>query len=169
MVVSPMRGNTLPVGGGVGGRHQATGLLNAVGAGAALWVTEMQTGCTVLIVDWGGGQYSLVHLQPSQDTQFNTVGQAILNAGSLARNAYQNIWLKREMTTVVQNTAGAPQRYIMIQSMFETARGSVTQVLGIFQGGQFEFYRQRQTPPAARVAEHLQWSTWRSYMPYFSY
>ena len=74
----------------------------------------------------------MVHLQPSQATQFNTVGQAILNAGSLARSAYQNIRLKQEMTTVVQNTAGAPQRYIMIQSMFETARGSVTQVLGIF-------------------------------------
>ncbi|HUZ04523.1 MAG TPA: hypothetical protein VMU62_04125 [Acidobacteriaceae bacterium] len=168
MVVSPMRGHGLPIGAAAGARHRPTGLFNAAGAGANLWVTEMQTGCSVLIVEWGGGQYSMTHLQPSQDAQFNLLGRAILSTGSFAYNAYKNTWLKQELTAVVSNTGGAPQRYILIQSMFETARGPVTQVLGVRNGAQFNFYRQRQTI-ANRVVEHLQWSTWRSYLPYFSY
>ncbi len=168
MVVSPMRGFGLPVGAAAGARHRQTGILNAGATAANLWVTEMQTGCTVLIVDWGGGQYSVTHLQPSQDAQFNQLGRAIMWTSNFAHNAYKNTWLKQEMTTVIQNTGGAPQRYIMIQSMFETARGPVTQVIGIRNGIQFQFYRQRQTI-ANRVVEHLQWSTWRSYLPYFSY
>ena len=167
MVVSPMRGFGLPVGAGAGARHQATGILNAAATAANLWVTEIQTGCTVLIVDWGAGQYSVTHLQPSQDAQFNMLGRALMWTSNFAHNAYKNTWLKQEMTSVVGNTVGAPQRYIMIQSMFETARGPVTQVIGIRNGAQFTFYRQRTA--AARVVEQLQWSTWYAYLPYFSY
>jgi hypothetical protein len=169
MVVSPMRSNALPPGALPGNRHEATGQLNPGAVGANLWVTEMQTGCTILIADWGGGLYSMIHLQPSQDQQFNQVGQAVLNAGETARNAYQNAWLKQEVTTIMENTGPAPQSYIMIQSMFETARGNVTQVIGVRNGNQFQFFRQRQTPPATRVVEQLQWTPWRTYVPYSSY
>ncbi len=167
MVVSPMRGFGLPVGAGAGARHRATGILNAAATAANLWVTEMQTGCTVLIVDWGAGQYSMTHLQPSQDAQFNMLGRALMWTGNFARNAYKNTWLKQEVTSVIGNTVGAPQRYIMVQSMFEAARGPVTQVIGVRNGAQFTFYRQRAA--AARVVEQLQWSTWYAYLPYFSY
>ncbi|HUA99385.1 MAG TPA: hypothetical protein VMA34_13735 [Terracidiphilus sp.] len=168
MAVSPMRANTLAPGAGAGGRHVATGMIGAAG-GAALWVTELQTGCTVLILDWGGGQFSMLHLQPSQDNQFNSVGQAILNMGDTARSAYQNVWLKQESTTVVQNTGAAPQRYIMIQSMFEASRGRVTQVVGVLQAAGYQFFRQRPQLHGNHIVQQLQWSTWRSYMPYFSY
>ncbi len=167
MVVSPMRGFGAPVGAGVGGRHRQTGILNAAGAAANLWVTEMQTGCTVLIVDWGANQYSMTHLQPSQDAQFNALGRALMWTSDFALKSYKNTWLKQEMTSVIQNTVGAPQRYIMVQSMFEAARGPVTHVIGVRNGGQFQFYRHRAA--ANRVVEHLQWSTWRAYVPYFSY
>ena len=176
MVISPVRGNGLPVGTGPTGRHRATGILNAGGTLADLWVTPTQTGCSVLIVDWGGGRYSVTHLQPSQDAQFNQAGRALMRTGDFARNAYKNIWLKQEMTSVVGNTVGAPQRYIMIQSMFEGARNTNTQIIGIRNGAAFTFYRQRATPahPAGgqlqvRVVEQLQWSTWYAYLPYFSY
>jgi hypothetical protein len=169
MVVSPMRGSALPPGAAAGNRHQPTGLLNAAAAGASLWVTELQTGCTVLVADWGGGQYSMVHLQPSQVGQFNRLGQFILNSGDSPSAAYQNAWLKQEMTTVMQNTGAAPQSYIMIQSMWESARGNDTQVIGVRQGTQFRFFRQRQIPPAHRAVEQLQWTSWSSYMPYLSY
>ncbi len=168
MVISPMRGNGAPPGIGVGGRHRTTGILNAAGTSANLWVTELQTGCTVLIVDWGGNQYSVTHLQPSQDQQFNQLGQTLMWTSNFTRNAYKNTWLKQEMTSVIQNTGGAPQRYIMIQSMFEASYGTETQVIGIRNGGQFQFYRQRDDG-INRVVEHLQWSTWRAYVPYFSY
>ena len=163
MVVSPMRGHGLPP----ANRYAATGLVNAAAIAANLWVTELQTGCTVLIVDWGAGQYSMTHLQPSDDVQFNRFGRALMWTSNFAHNAYKNTWLKQEMTTVIQNTGGAPQRYIMVQSMFENTRRRVTQVVGVRNGGQFTFYRQRVA--AARVVEQLQWSTWYAYVPYFSY
>ncbi|WP_233835578.1 hypothetical protein [Paraburkholderia sp. ZP32-5] len=170
MIVSPMRGHQLPVGAGIGGRHRAAEIFNAgAAAGANLWVTELQSGCTVLVLDWGASRYSLVHLQPSTDAQFNPLGQAIVQSSYTGLNAYKNLWLKQEMTTVVNNTGlGSPQRYIMIQSMFETYRGAVTQVIGIRQGTAFRFYRQRQNGNALR-AEELDWSTWYSYVPYMSY
>ena len=167
MVVSPMRGNGLPVGAAAGARHRAMGILDVANTAANLWVTPTQSGCTVLIVDWGAGRYSMTHLQPSQNAQFNQAGRTLMGTSDFARNAYKNTWLKQEMTSVVGNTVGAPQRYIMIQSLFEGARGTNTQVIGIRNGTQFTFYRQRAA--AARVVEQLQWSTWSAYLPYFSY
>jgi hypothetical protein len=170
MIVSPMRGHHLPVGLGVGGRHRAAEIFNAgAAAGANLWVTELQTGCTVIVLDWGASRYSLVHLQPSTDGQFNRLGQAIVRSGDTALSAYKNLWLKQEMTSVVNNTAlGSPQRYIMIQSMFDASRGTNTQVIGVRHGTAFRFYRQRQVGNGP-IAEELNWSTWYSYVPYFSY
>jgi hypothetical protein len=166
MMATSMRGHALPVGAGGGARHQATVL--RPGAGADLWVTEMQTGCTVLIVDWGGGQYSMTHMQPSTDAQFNRFGQAVLGAGRATRAGYQNAWLKQELTSVITNTGGAPQYYIMIQSMFDTWRGNVVQVVGVRQRGQFQFYRQKQNGNVITV-EHLTWCGWYSFLPYRSY
>jgi hypothetical protein len=173
MIVSSMRGSQLPVGAVPGSRHQATVVLDAAAAAAGLWVTEMQTGCTVLILDWGGGRYSMIHLQPSTDDQFNAAGKKILGMGDKALCAYKNLWLKQELTSIVQSSNdAAPKNYIMIQSMFEASRGVSTQVLGVFRNNAFLFFRQRQQ--SARGAtqltvEELKWSTWRSYMPYLTY
>jgi hypothetical protein len=170
MIVSQMRGHQLPVGAGVGGRHRAAEIFNAgAAAGANLWVTELQTGCTVLVLDWGASRYSLVHLQPSTDAQFNRLGQAIVRSSDTGLSAYKNLWLKQEMTSVVNNTAlGPPQRYIMIQSLFEASRGTATQVIGVRHGTAFRFYRQRLSG-VGLTAEELNWSTWYSYVPYLTY
>lgn len=163
MLVSNMRGYNLAV--GIGGRHQPT---NAVAAGADLWVTEMQTGCTVLIIDWGGNQYSLMHLQPSDDAQFNRLGRGIINLSNFTRSSYKNAWLKSESTTIVGNTGGAPQYYIMIQSMFDASSGRAVQVVGVRRHGKFEFYRQKQYGNNLTL-DHLAWCGWYSYLPYRSY
>ena len=172
MVVSPMRGALLPVGAVVGARHAATAVVAAGGLACDLWVTEMQNGCTVLILDWGAGSYSLFHIQPSQDNQFNWLGQKIFALGDSAMAGYKNAWLKSEANTIVANTGGVPQRYIMVQSMFEAASGWVTQLLGMRNAGQFTFYRQRSIMNVGVVtlrAERLNWTTWRSYLPWSSY
>jgi hypothetical protein len=177
MLVSCMRGSGLAVGAGVGARHQATRTVQAGAAGADLWVTEVQTGCTVLILDWGGDNYSMIHLQPSADNQFNRLGQGLMDVGyytqritgeHLFRNAYKNTWLKKEITTIVSNTGAVPRYYIMIQSMFEASRGGSTQVLGVRQHGRFQFFRQRQNG-ANLLVEHLQWCGWYAMVPYRSY
>lgn len=173
MVLSPMRGATLPVGAVVGARHAPTTRVNAGALASELWVTEMQNGCTVLILDWGGGSYSLFHIQPSQDNQFNWLGRKIIGLGDSAMAAYKNTWLKSEANTIVTNTGGAlPQQYIMVQSMFEASRGWVTQLVGVKQGGQFTFYRQRSRMllgVTTILAERLVWTTWRWWVPWSSY
>ena len=168
MVVSAMRGAALPVGVLAGQRHALTTRVNASTTHADLWVTEMQNGCTVLILDWGGGHYSLFHIQPSTDQQFNDLGRAVMWTGKYAKAAYKNAWLRSESNTIVTNTGGnQPAAYIMVQSMFEAAGGWVTQLLGVRNGGQFTFYRQRARAAALR-AERLAWTTWNWWVPWWS-
>jgi hypothetical protein len=168
MIVSAMRGSGLPVGALAGQRHAVTTRVDATVVNADLWVTEMQNGCTVLIVDWGNYDYSMFHLQPSADNQFNTAGRAVMWPGKYARSAYKNAWLRSEANTVMTNTGGnQPERYIMVQSMFEAAGGWVTQLLGVNTGAGFNFYRQRARGNAL-LAERLAWTTWRWYVPWWS-
>lgn len=165
MLVSAARGHALPVGAGAGARHQAT---RRSAATHDLWVTELQTGCSVLILDWGSNQYSMIHLQPSADNQFNRLGRAILGASTFSYNAYKNSWLRSELTTIVGNTGGTPQHYILVQSMFDASRDIFVQVIGVRRNGRFEFYRQTRHGETLR-AEHLAWSGWYSLLPYRSY
>jgi hypothetical protein len=165
MLVSRVRGHALPVGAGAGARHQAT---RRSGATHDLWVTELQTGCSVLILDWGNNQYSMIHLQPSADDQFNRLGRAIIGASTFSGAAYKNSGLRSELTTIVGNTGGTPQNYILIQSMFDNLRRKPVQVIGVRKNGRFEFYRQTQVG-TTQQAEHLAWSGWYSLVPYRSY
>ncbi len=173
MLLSPMRGSALPVGAVVGARHAPTARVAAGALAPDLWVTEMQNGCTVLILDWGGGSYSLFHIQPSQDNQFNRLGQQIIGLGDIAMAAYKNAWLKSEANSIVTNTGGGtPQRYIMVQSMFEASRGWTNQLVGVKHGASFTFYRQRAMMNGGVVtliAQRLVWTTWRSWLPWSSY
>lgn len=164
MVLSPMRSHVLVP--GLAGRHQIT--QRRVAGVIPLWITELQTGCSVLILDWGAAGYSMVHMQPSTDAQFNRFGRLLLSTGDLARNSYKNFWLKQELTSVVANTGGVPLRYILVQSMFDASRNRPVQVIGILQAGQFNFYRQR-SAPGGRTAQHLQWTAWNAYVPYWGY
>jgi hypothetical protein len=180
MLVSRMRGAGLAPGAAAGQRHAATQV--RAGAGAPdLWVTEVQSGCTVLIVDWGGNQYSMIHLQPNNDGQFNAYSNRLMNAGNYVsyltgwftgpepgRGAYKNAWLKHEMTNIVSNTGGNPQYYIMVQSMFDASRGTSVQLLGVRNGNGYRFFRQTYLHPNL-AAEELAWSGWYSFLPYFSY
>ncbi|HEV7921359.1 MAG TPA: hypothetical protein VGR02_11285 [Thermoanaerobaculia bacterium] len=167
MIVSVMRGSGLPVGALAGQRHAVTTRVDATTTNADFWVTEMQNGCTVLILDWGNLDYSMFHIQPSDDNQFNQVGRALMWPGRNAKAGYKNAWLRSEANTIVANTGGnQPERYIMVQSMFEAAGGWVTQLLGVNDIG-FTFYRQRARGNALR-AERLEWTTWRWYVPWWS-
>ncbi|WP_044423119.1 hypothetical protein [Pseudomonas syringae group genomosp. 3] len=168
MIVSSMRSLALPVGAGLGGRHRAAGIIDVSVGAENLWVTEIQTGCTTLVLDWGANNYSFLHLQPSKDDQFNRLGQRIMGFSDFSHDLYKNVWLKRELTTIIGNTARTPQRYAMVQSLFENARRTSTQVVGIRNKTEFIFYRQRQIGKD-NVVEQLQWSSWSSYLPFFSY
>jgi hypothetical protein len=172
-IVSPMRESGRAPGTGATQRYEPTETIDAGSVASDVWVTEMQNGCTVLILDWGQGKYSLVHLQPSEDTQFNWLGQSIIGLGGYTRwitgerlfmNLYKNAWLKQEMGNVAASTGGTPQNYIMVQSMFEASRGKQTQVIGIRKGKSFTFYRQRVYGRTIEVDE-LKWSGWWSYLP----
>jgi hypothetical protein len=168
MIVSAMRGSGLPIGALAGQRHAVTTRVDGTAVNADFCVTEMQNGCTVLILDWGNYDYSMFHLQPSEDTDFNRISKAVMWPGKYAKAAYKNAWLRSEVSTVMTNTGGnQPVAYIMVQSMFESAGGWVTQLLGVHNGVGFDFYRQRARRQALH-AERLQWTTWRSWVPWWS-
>jgi hypothetical protein len=173
MILSPMRGARLHVGAVAGGRHAPTVRVLAGLLPCHLWVTQIQTGCTVVILDWGGGSYSLFHIQPSEDNQFNMLGKKIIDFGDFGLAGYKNAWLKQEAKTIVTNTGGpVPQQYIMVQSLFEASKGGFTQILGVKHGNQFTFYRQRKKDEGDEIhlrAERLKWSTWRWWVPWSSY
>lgn len=164
MLCTPMRDNNA-----VGNRTLATALVMA--GNADLWVTTTQTGCSVLVLDWGLPGYSMVHLQPSLAMQFNRTGRGIMNTGDSPRRAYQNFWLKQELTAVATNTGGLPERYILIQSQFD-ARSQSVQILGVRNGNGFDFYRQRRARGYGggngRTVEQLRWTPWNRWLPYWS-
>lgn len=168
MIVSSMRSLDLPVGVAEKERHQVAGTFDVSAGNQDLWVTEMQTGCTTLALDWGGKRYSFLHLQPSAKDQFNRLGQIIISTHNFANDLYKNTWLKREMTTIVSAAKDIPKRYIMVQSLFENGRGNQTQVVGVRNKTDFVFYRQIQKGNTL-FAEELKWSAWCSYLPFFSY
>lgn len=172
MVVSRMRSSDLG-----NARYAATRAVRTQDITADLWVTEQQTGCTVLILKWGAGEYSLVHLQPSEDNDFNWIGQVVMGLDRYAPSAlgsapfkslYKNTWLRREMTSVLDSTARAPTEYILVQSMFDWSRGNEVQIVGVRSGREFAFYRQMVN--RGLRAEALAWSPWYSMVvPYSSY
>src|SRR5262249_38268421 len=121
--------------------------------------------------------YSMIHLQPSDDNQFNMLGRGLMGLGyytqritgeHLFRNAYKNSWLKSELTKIVQNTGATPSYYILVQSMFEASRNRVTQVVGVRQNGRFQFFRLRMQG-VRRAVEALSWCGWYSYLPFRAY
>jgi hypothetical protein len=169
-LASPMRGA------GVMGR---LGLTARFAPGAnQVWVTDQQTGCSVLVLQWPGNQYSMVHLQPNADNEFNRFSRYLINRYDNFRAGYKNLWLKKEVTAVVNaSVVGGvyPQRYILIQSNFNTMAGREMQIIGVRNGGGWSFFQQVYQYDMFNGVyniinvRNLAWTNWHAYVPYMAY
>lgn len=166
-LASPMRGHIA---------HTPTRLNQTAQVQAAtnrLWVTEQQTGCSVLILKWAGNLYSMVHLQPNADNEFNWLGKFI-NSFDLGLSIQKNAWLKPELTEVAEQSGNGqnPEAYILVQSLHTARKGNACQVIGINVGGNFNFYRQTSIRAGLNETystQPLQWTPWIDYVPYLTY
>jgi len=143
----------------------------AVGIGAQLWITDQQTGCTVLALDWGGNQYSLFHLFPYQNADFSIWARAAFSMNKTVRAEIKNASLRSEATQVVNaSLAGGaqPQRYILLQSMHNITAQRRMQTIGVQRNGGWEFYRQIQEGLVGNLTVHAaELAPWRPWNEYF--
>lgn len=156
--------------------HRGDALQRFAGGAADLWVTVRQTGCSVLILDWGGGQYSMVHLSPYHRTQINRYHNYFYPATTTKGGKLRAGWLRSELTEVVNTSRQTqpgyfygttpinPQRYILVQSSISYLTTHI-QVLGVNENGQWNFYMQT-GPVDALNAEALDWHDWNWYSSY---
>ncbi|ETD37997.1 hypothetical protein U724_20280 [Pseudomonas chlororaphis subsp. aurantiaca PB-St2] len=147
--------------------------LQVPAAANKLWVTEQQTGCSVLILKWSAGLYSMVHLQPNADTEFNWLGK-LINRSDLGMAVQKNAWLKPDLTTVAElsGNGDSPEAYILVQSLHTARRGNSCQVLGINSAGSFNFYLQTNIDSGvseSHSTQSLKWTPWIYYLPYLTY
>jgi hypothetical protein len=143
IIESPTRGST---GAHLANRYAAAQRF-AGGGAAQLWITDQQTGCTVIALDWGGNQYSMFHLLPYENADFGRMARAAFAVSSFARSGIKNTSLRTDATQVVNaSLAGGaqPQRYIMLQSQHNARRAQYMQSIGVNRNGGWEFYRQLQ-------------------------
>jgi hypothetical protein len=135
------------------------------------WVTERQTGCSLIILDWGG-QMSMGHLLPHPHASYNRANRFILdNAPLVAYAEVQRQSLKPEVTQLVEASkiGGVnPQRYILVQSNHAAVNQKNLNVIGIASNGQMNFYMQTNTA-GGRTVQQLRWTAWRPYLPYSTY
>ena len=89
--------------------HRLTVMPRFNAAGNRFWITDTQTGCSVLILDWGAGSISMAHLQPHDDASFNFIGRTI-NYFDFSKAIAKNLWLRRDLQFSTQSTvlAAAP-------------------------------------------------------------
>ncbi|MCP1445888.1 hypothetical protein J3D54_005020 [Pseudomonas sp. GGS8] len=166
-LISPMRGHiaTTPT------RLNLTAQVPA--ATNKLWVTEQQTGCSVLILKWAGNLYSMVHLQPNADNEFNRLGK-LINRSDIGMALQKNAWLRPEVAEVAEQSGNGqtPDAYILVQSLHTARRGNACQVIGININGTFNFYLQtsiRNGLTETYSTQSLQWTPWIDYVPFFTY
>ena len=157
--------------------NQGGGLVNrlapvqrfVLGAATQLWITDQQTGCTCLILDWGGNQYSSAHILPHLRGDFNAVNQFLFGRSMNVESTIKNHYLRNDMNAIVSATSAAllgaiPQRYIMMQSQFSIGNLRIAQMIGVNTGGQWAFYKQlSRVAGAGRVVDsvnQLEWRPW---------
>ena len=143
------------------------------------WVTPTQTGCSVLILDWGGNKITMTHLQPHDDVMFNWFTQKVIFSIEYFRLWYKNLWLRFDLAESTKNTSThhipfLPRKYILIQSEFFGSRALNTQVIGIKENSSpIKFYIQQydrfRLPPTNLTVRRLEWSTYHEYLPYRGY
>jgi len=141
--------------------------------GAQVWLTDQQTGCTVLILDWGGNQFSMVHILPYQKASYGRLMRGVMWLGGTGVEAsVQNSYLRGDVGTVVNNSLAGnpPQRYILVQSQFSLNAQQLLQLIGIAGAGSWTFYVQRIQVTAMGQAVHsvskLDWQTWSRAWPW---
>lgn len=136
------------------------------------WVTERQTGCSLIILDWGGGQMSMGHLLPHPYTNYGRAGQFVVrNTPVTVYAEMQRQSLKPEVTQLVDaSKAGGidPLRYILVQSNHAAINLRSLNVLGILHNGQMNFYMQTAAGTGDTVVA-LRWTAWNPWLPYFTY
>jgi RHS repeat-associated protein len=112
--------------------------------GVTAWATPGQTGCSVLIVQWPDGKYSMAHLQPpsddaAQEWALHHRGLEIDIDDDVQRGAIKDAMLREELQALVaasQAGGGPPERHILVQTMSrEMAEGGGIQVLGLPDAG----------------------------------
>ena len=138
-------------------------------AGAKLWLTDTQTGCTVMIVDWGG-TYSMIHLQPKEQQMYGKPISALMGINRRIEATIKKFDLSREAkgvikTTSAQSTGRPPLKYITIESQTSAMRDNRLNVIGIATSGQWTFYKQTiqaGSGVGTKVSnvETLQWKKW---------
>ncbi|HEY3627508.1 MAG TPA: hypothetical protein VGL00_14540 [Terracidiphilus sp.] len=142
--------------------------------GSQVWLTDQQTGCTVLILDWGGNQFSMVHILPYQKASYGRFMKGVMWLGGTGVEAsVQNSYLRGDIGTVVNNSLGAgnpPQRYILVQSQFSLNSQQLLQLIGFAGAATWTFYAQRiQVTPmgqAVHSVTKLDWQTWSRAWPW---
>jgi hypothetical protein len=139
-ILTPTRANNGP---GVAQRLAAVNRFAAGQQGAKIWLTDQQTGCTVLILDWGGNQFSMVHILPYQRSSYGSLMKNVMwGGGASVEASVQNSYLRGDVGTVVQNSIGVgnrPQRYILVQSQFSVNSNQTLQLIGIAGVGTWSF------------------------------
>ncbi|MES3004468.1 MAG: hypothetical protein V4787_27500 [Pseudomonadota bacterium] len=148
------------------GRTAATARM-AVAGGPPLWVTTRQTGCSVLILDWGAA-LSMVHLQPSLQADFSWATQQLMSLTTYTSRETHRYSLQMELNQVVTATRAAgpaPQRYILVQSQWRGA--NFYGVTGVRDNaGAWQFFLQTYTLGGVVAAVQLNWTNWNHWGAY---
>ncbi len=110
-----------------------------------LWLTNQQSGCSVLIVrhglsESGEQQYSMIHMRPRDSSDFIDELTPVLYANT------QEILLERDIQHTLANTFPNehPEAFILVPSAEKfIVDGNCTQLIGVGNElGEFDFYRQ---------------------------
>lgn len=158
MIYTPMRSNAMA------GRTAPTQRF-APGTNE-LWVTTRQTGCSVLILDWGAFGFSMVHLQPHNAAQFNRAASYLFEKNRSLGTSTKNYYLRQEATAVASATGAgvSPRRYLLVQSGYTNALGHL-QVIGVRNGAGWDFYSQLDQRNVL-TSQALTWQIWSNWWPY---
>ena len=137
-----------------------------------LWVTPTQTGCSVMILDWGDHMYSMVHLQPLPDDQLASWRQDIFKKDTALKPKHKNYSLREEITKIINTEKNRrPKRYILVQSMRAGSQGSFLQIIGVKVGTIWRFFLQSYNKNKTRGTLHvfeLEWRRWNGGATYLA-
>ncbi|HMP95118.1 MAG TPA: hypothetical protein PKD90_19715, partial [Phnomibacter sp.] len=133
--------------------------------GNLLWITSLLTGCSVLLLDWGGC-ISMAHLQPGTQADYGA-----LHATGDAKwwATYKAKQLKQEAKALGRNNVDhlsqkLPKRYILVSSQQATSKHQRMQVVGVWSthSAKWKFYVQVHDYHTKQILEYkkLNWSRW---------
>ncbi|TQV72712.1 hypothetical protein FKG94_18670 [Exilibacterium tricleocarpae] len=137
--------------------------------GTDFWITTQESGCTVLIVDWGNNQYSMAHLQPYGASEYNYFSRHLLPHNTDIGVSRAASYLRDEAAATIHNSRIGgiePLRYILAQSNhWNLAGGGRIQIIGVPQGSAWVFYIQQRDAAGTISVIQPQWEHWRWYQP----